>query len=202
MVFMAGLIYALMPTLNLLAAEQKKKTTDETKLAQQEHKELKEALDEQKEKMQKRLEDTPGLKDLAAEVEKLDLPKEPTAKPEDVRREAVKQIERVADKLQERLESNELQALEEMKKQLAKLVHPAGEDKVSKLSEAMSKGDMEGAQKALTELKKELEEAAKSGDPKPQKLDDLAEKWTTSPINSPSSPILRSCKRNWRTRPA
>lgn len=172
----AALVYALMPALNLFAGD-KKRPADETALAQQAHKELQQALDEQHEKMQKRLDETPGLKDLAADLDKLELPKEPTAKPDDVRREAVKQIERVADKLQERLDAADLKSLDELKRELAKLETPRGEDKVSKLTESLSKGDMEGAQKALAELKKELEDAAKDGDPEAkQKLGDLAKK--------------------------
>jgi hypothetical protein len=180
-VVVAVVFFQFMPQLNLLAGE---KSADEGMLAAAlgERQNVEVALQQQIQKVKERLQDKPALAGLQEEIEKLELPNEPTKTPEDVRRETVKSIEKVSDKFKQQLEADALNALDRLKRDLAKLETPKGDDPGSKLSQALAAGDMEAARKAMSDLKKMLEEAAKSGDAEAQrklaemqqKLDDLA----------------------------
>jgi hypothetical protein len=180
-VAVALLFFQFMPPLNLLAGEDREEG-DALAAARDERENVEAALQQQIERVKQRLQDKPALAGLEDQIEKLELPNEPTKTPEDVRREAVKKIEKVSDKLKQRLEADALNALDRLKRELAKLETPKGDDPGSKLSQALASGDMEAAKKALSDLKEKLEEAAKSGDPEAQrklaemqqKLDDLA----------------------------
>jgi hypothetical protein len=181
-VVVALIFFRFMPPLNLFAGEEPR---DEEALAAaiEERQSVEVALQAQMQKVKQRLEDKPALAELQGEIEKLELPNEPTKTPEDVRREAVKKIEKVADKWKQRLEADEMKSLDQLKRELAKLETPEGDDPGSKLTQALASGDMEAAKKAMADLKKMLEEAAESGDAAAkqklaemeQKLDDLAE---------------------------
>ncbi len=180
-VVVALIFFRFMPPLNLFAGEEPE---DEEALAAviEERQNVEIALQAQMQKVKQRLEDKPALAELQGEIEKLELPNEPTKTPEDVRREAVKKIEKVADKWKQRLEADDLKSLDQLKRELAKLETPEGDDPGSKLTQALASGDMEAAKKAMADLKKMLEEAAESGDAAAkqklaemqQKLDDLA----------------------------
>lgn len=184
-VLMAAIFFQFMPQLNLLAGEPVEED-DSLAAALEERQSVEVALRAQMERVRQRLQDKPALASLQEGLEKLELPDEPTQTPEDVRREAVKRIEKVSDKLKQQLEADALQSLEELKRELAKLETPKGDDAGSKLTQALASGDMEAAKKALEGLKKELEEAAQSGDAEAQrkladmqnKLDDLAKQLT------------------------
>ena len=181
-IIIALLFFYFMPSLNLLAADPAEDDQEQLAAAVEEKQNVEVALQAQMKKVQQRLQDKPALADLQDEVEKLELPNEPTKTPEDVRREAVKKIENVADKWKERLEADDMKSLDQLKRELSKLETPKGDDNASKLSEALAAGDMETAKKAMADLKQELEEAAKNGDAESkqklaemqQKLDDLA----------------------------
>jgi hypothetical protein len=181
-VVVALIFFQFMPQLDLLAGE--KSDNGEVQAAAREERENVEvALQEQVQRVKQRLQDKPALAGLEEAIEKLELPNEPTKTPEDVRREAVKKIERVSDTLKQQLEADALNALDRLKRELAKLETPKGDDPGSKLSQALAAGDMEAAKQALSDLKEKLEEAAKSGDAEAQrklaemqqKLDDLAQ---------------------------
>ncbi len=160
----AALLYLLFPQLNLLArvaaAEDEAPSAD----VLGEKANIRRAFEEQAAKARQKLNDAPAMQEVAAALEKLEFPETTSTKPDDVRREALKQIESVTDKLREKLGENNLRGIDELKKELAKLDSPKGDDPASKLSQSLSNGDMEGAKKSLSELKKQLEEAAKSGD--------------------------------------
>lgn len=175
--FLASLLcFLFMPVLDLLAGAQRESVGDESTTVQ-EKQAIEAALQTQLRKFQERLAEKPALADLRGEIEKLQLPNEPTKTPEDIRREAVKRIENVADKWRERLEADDLRAHDQLKRDLAKLETPGGDDHASKLMEALSAGDMNGAQAALSKLKQELENAAKNGDAEAKKrLNETAEK--------------------------
>ncbi|MFQ5804892.1 MAG: hypothetical protein ACE5I3_00415 [Phycisphaerae bacterium] len=180
-VVVAAVFFQFMPPLNLLAGEE---SADEDLLAAalEERKDVEVALKQQIQKVKERLQDKPDLASLQEDLEDLELPNEPTKTPEDVRREAVKKIEKVSDKLKRQLEADALNALDQLKRDLAKLETPKGDDPGSKLSQALASGDMEAARKALSDLKKMLEQAAQAGDAEAQrklaemqkKLDELA----------------------------
>jgi len=161
-VIAALIVFRFMPQLDLLAGQS---GDDEARAAaQEERKEIQVAFEEQLKGVKERIQEKPLLAGLQEDLKELELPDEPTATPEDVRREAVKKIEKVADRLKQRLEDQGLDALAQLKRDLARLETPEGDDPGSKLTQALASGDMEAARKALGDLKKTLEEAAQSGD--------------------------------------
>lgn len=108
----------------------------------------------------------PRLNDIASDPEALKMPDEPLETPDDVRREALKRIEKIADKFGNKRDSDEMNALKEMKRMLAKLNPQQGKDPGSKLSQALASGDFQKAKRALDEMKELMDKAAKSSDPK------------------------------------
>lgn len=180
----AGLLFAFMPQLNLFANEEKKQDPLALERAAGEKVAVKQAFSEEMNKVRKLVEDTPGLADLKDDLKAMDIPDDPGAKPEDVRRDVLKKLDKVADQLSEKRDSMQLKTMEEIKKELAKIEPKQGKDPTSKLSQALAQGSTEEAKKAIDDLKKELEEAAEKGDPESkqkmqemaQKLDDLSKK--------------------------
>ncbi|MFO0838719.1 MAG: hypothetical protein U1D55_09335 [Phycisphaerae bacterium] len=171
----AALFAAFMPQMNLLAArpDQTPPTAPVTKV---EREAIKTAVSEQMERVKKLVEDKPELKDLASELEPLKMPDKPSATPEDVRREAVKQLSNVAEKLERQKKSDELASMRDLKRQLAQLDQQKNrDDQASKLQNDLASGDLESARDTLNEMKKQLEAAAKSDDPQAaEKLKELA----------------------------
>ncbi len=161
----AVLLYLLMPNLNLLAALRPEPEDPQKDLARVERDAAKVALREHRDAAIRRLEDKPHLKELAEDLKLLDLPDKPSDKPEDVRRDVLSQLQNVQDKLQERLDSQPLRGLDDLKKQLAKLEQPGDKQAASELTKALSNGDFSAAKKSLQDLKDKLEEAARKGDP-------------------------------------
>jgi hypothetical protein len=176
----AVIFFWFMPELNLLTGGEAEAADDQAGMVERDTVEA--ALRAEVENVKQRLQDKPALAGLLDGLEELELPDEPSQTPEDVRREAVKRIERVSDKLKQRLEADAMNALDQLKRELAKLETPEGEDGASKLSQALASGDMQAAKKALGDLKKQLAEAAESADPAAKqrlaemqkKLDDLS----------------------------
>jgi uncharacterized membrane protein YgcG len=74
--------------------------------------------------------------------------------PEEVRRDAIKNLTETQKKLDEILKGDEAQKLDAMKSQLADLNTPPGED-VAELSKALKDGDFSAAKEALEKLKAE-----------------------------------------------
>lgn len=147
-----------------------------------EQKQVRAAIDEELKHVNELAKDNPALKELAADLKALDMPEKQSQTPDDVRRDAIKQIDKVAEKIDEQQKNDALQALTQAAKELEKLETPKGNDSASKLGEALAKGDLEQARKALDDLKKDLEDAAKKGDEQAkqqltameQKLDDMS----------------------------
>ncbi|RMF81027.1 MAG: hypothetical protein D6744_07595, partial [Planctomycetota bacterium] len=169
------ILYLFMPNLNLLArsTEESGESFGEAEVAERERIEV--AIAEQKTRIKQRLENKPQLAGLMQELQQLDIPENPDVKPEDIRRDVVKKVDRVADKIEAQLNDQNLAMLEEMRKQLARLETPPGDDPASKLAENLAKGDMQGAKAALSELKKQLEEAQKEMQNDPEAKARLAE---------------------------
>lgn len=172
----AVLTHFLMPELNLLASAPKDQRPGDDEAAHV-RQEITAAVDQQLQRVQQRVEENPSLAGLAEQLRELEIPESPTATPEDVRREAVKRIDNVSDRLREKLDTDQLRSLDEMKRQLARLEAPQGNDPASKLAADLSRGDLNSAQKRLEELKKQIQELADNADPEAAKqLADLAEK--------------------------
>ena len=159
----ALLVFWLMPPLDLLAADDSQMDDGLNEVAVEEREAIEVAMQRQVERVKQRLEDKPGLAGLEDELDELELPDEATKTPEDIRREAVKRIEKVSDRIKERLEADSINSMDQLKRELAKLDKPKGDDAASKLTKALANGDMEAARKAMADLKKQLEEAAQEG---------------------------------------
>lgn len=163
-VAVAALTFWLMPPLDLLAGIDSEVSEEERQAAADGREDVEAAMAEQRERVARRLQDKPHMEALAEAFKELELPDKPTETPEDVRREAVKKIEKLSEKVKERLERDDLAGMDELKKQLAKLERKRGDDPASKLSQALASGDMQAAKQSLEELKKQLEEAANNAD--------------------------------------
>jgi len=166
----AACAFALMPRLNLLAKDTGgEKTTEQKSVVRAEKRSVESQVNEQVSKVKKLVEDNPALKDLAKDLKPLDIPDKPDLKPEDIRREAIKKLDKLADQLADKRDDEKLRTAEELKKALADIKPQEGRDPSAKLMKELAAGDMKAAKDALNEIKKDLEEAAKkSGDPETQ----------------------------------
>ena len=78
--------------------------------------------------------ENPELKDVAEDIEPLALPDAPSLTPEDLRREAVKRIDSVRDRLEHQLAKAETNPLNEMRRMLSRLQPQRGNKAASKLT--------------------------------------------------------------------
>ncbi len=163
----AALFAAFMPQLNLLAASEQRGPQHSAKVTKVEREAVKTAVDDQLNKIKKLAQDNESLKELADALEPLKMPEAATATPEDVRREAVKQLTNVAEKLEQQKRSDELAALRDAQRQLAQLgQEQQRNDLASKLRNELASGDSQAARETLAKMAEELKDAAeKSGDP-------------------------------------
>lgn len=161
-VLTAVILYAFLPAFDLLADEAQPEA-EQLQATAVERQQVTAVVNEQLNRIKKLAEKNPDLKGLAENLQPLSLPDEPTATPEDIRREAVKRLDKVADKLAQR--KDQFNPLKQLARMMARLDKQQGDDAASKLSRALAQGDMEGAKQALSQLKKRLEEASTKGDP-------------------------------------
>lgn len=166
----AVLLGFFLPPLNLFAGERREaRDTEEVKAAVKvEQQNIDAALKVQMNKLQELAKENAALKNELAGLDPNDIPREPEAvkTPEDVRREAVKKVDAISEKLEQQKEAQaQLASLEAFKKQLARLQPQTGDDAAAKLSQALAAGDMQDARQALEQMKKQLAEAAQKSDP-------------------------------------
>ncbi len=116
--------------------------------------EVKQRLDQ----IKKVAQTNPALKDLDKKLEELD--RSPTTtmeRPEQVRHEALKKVDKLSDALREQRESDRLQTVTEAKKMLRSIKTP---DQVNtpaeKLTKALAEGDFKAAQEQVKELQEQL----------------------------------------------
>lgn len=175
-VLAAALLGYFLPQMNLLASDKPEADRESREHQEQARAEIKTRVDEKLNQIREFAKDKPELGELAKELQPLALPEKATQTPEDVRREAMKQIDKVSDKLEQKLEDPQLASLDDFKKMLAKMDQQAGEKpQTSKLEKALQDGDMTAARKAVEEIKQEILEAARSADPQAkQKLEELS----------------------------
>ncbi len=133
-------------------------------LAEAEHRAIKADLDEQLRGVQELAEGNEKLKDLAAQLEALRMPDAPPRTPEDVRRDALRRIDDVRNRLDEQARDEDARKLEQVKRLLEELGRREDPGQSSPLSEALAKGDFQGAQKALEQLKAQIQEAARQAE--------------------------------------
>ncbi len=173
---MAAIIYAFMPQLHLLAGDDAPDESASTEalaatqaVVVQTNAELN--------RVRKLAEENPRLADLARDIEPVDIPEDPALKPDDIRREVVKKIDSVQEKLQKEEQSQQLNSLKELQRELARLDPKKGDDAASKFAEALANGDMKVAREKLEELRKQLAQAAAKGDEQARKaLAEMSEK--------------------------
>jgi len=120
----------------------------------------------------RQIEENPQLAEaLASEVEKAgqDLTAEKPNSPEQIRREALRKLTELSEKLDELLKDEKAQSLEALKDQLASMNLPEAPE-AAKFAEALKRGDFSKANEAL----KALQEALKNDALTPEQRDALA----------------------------
>lgn len=85
-------------------------------------------------------------------------------KPADVRAEALKRVEKLADKLEERRNGNDFAKIEEFQKMMRRLAEQQKNDQspVNELNKALAKGDFKAAQEALQKIQQQLGKEGKT----------------------------------------
>lgn len=100
----------------------------------------------------------PDLKDEIDSLEPMDADRLKT--PLDARREAVKQVQKLEQKLEERRSAEDIAAVEELQRMMRRLASQRNPDTpVGRLADALSRGDFKDAQKAIEDMKLELARA-------------------------------------------
>ena len=157
-----------MPELNLLAGQDPDDPTIQRDLADAERQNINRDLQAQVNRIKQMAEDNPALADIAEDIEPLQMLEGEMVTPEDIRREAVKKLDSVADRLADKSEEVARDALRDTQRLLSRLQPQAGQNPAAELSKALASGDFKGAKKAIEDLQEQLEEAAKKGDEKAQ----------------------------------
>jgi hypothetical protein len=161
----AVLVFLLFPVLDLAGKQQERqKTRSQQDRAERTKVELKAVVEKQVEAIRQKY---PGMDpDMKNQLMALKA-SPPSTRPEDVRNEPMKQISNMAQKIEEKKENPDLARIDEFRKIAEKLsASQRGENSVSKLAEAMAKGDFTSAQKALEEAKLDLMKAPATDDQK------------------------------------
>lgn len=148
----AGLMF-LVP-LGLLASAEATEDREQTIATEQ----AKIAVKKQMDDVRKLVETTPALADLQDKLEATD--KEAGGRlqrPVDVRHEAVKKIDTLADAIKEKRENGDYDKVEDMRRMLRGLKSPKTPDAAtSKLSQSLAKGDFKTAKEEVETLKEQL----------------------------------------------
>jgi len=160
----AVILVCFMPTLHLFGADRGAKEGVPRAAVEAEQKVIKTELDDRLNKIKELTRDNPNLKDLVKDIKPLDMPQEPGVTPEDVRREAVKTIDEVCNKLRRELDATERNPLDNAKNALDRLNEQPGSAANDKLSQALAGGDLKGAQAALKDMLAQINDAAKNAD--------------------------------------
>lgn len=179
-VAVAALLLAwFMPVVDLLASE----PTDEQQLVPREVVEaerqfIKAEFEAQVNELKTLADRDPELQSVLEDLQPLEMPDHPNVRPEDVRREAVRRLEDLRDRLQQRLESPDSEALKQTKRMFQQLNQPGQNQPDDKLSQSLAQGDFKGAQEALREMSQQIQESAKSAqDPEARKkLEDMQQR--------------------------
>lgn len=164
----AGLLAFFMPTLNLLANQPARQTEQQRTQVDLERRDINVEIEARLNRIKEMAENNPALKDLAADLKPIEAPQEPLATPEDIRREAAKRLDKVAERLSQEKENPALDASRDLQRALSSLPQQPGQSPTSDLSKALASGDFEGARKALEEMQKDVSEAAAKSDPQSQ----------------------------------
>jgi len=153
------------------AAQQRKEEVTQAKLA----------VKKQMDQVRKLAETTPALQDLQDKLGDAEqVPAGQLKKPADVRHEAIKKIDALADAVKQKQSNENFEAVRDMKRQLRGLKTPESADApTQKLAESLQKGDFEAAKEEIEKLKEQLatlksEEDKAFTDKMAKQLEDLA----------------------------
>ncbi|MFH1745570.1 MAG: hypothetical protein ABIG44_00865 [Planctomycetota bacterium] len=164
-VLMAVILGFFMPTLDLLAGQDDEEDPAEKRAAvEAERHNINKDIEARLNRIKEMGENNPGLKDLAKELEPLEMPDTPSVTPEDIRREAVKRLDKVTERLEQEKDAGMLEAMMHAKRMLSQLQPQQGQNSVDELNRSLASGDFEGAKKALEAMQEQLKEAAAKGD--------------------------------------
>jgi hypothetical protein len=179
-VLVALILLRFMPTVDVLAKASARGGEVPRAVVEAERQTINVELQDRVNSLKELAQDNPSLKDIAEDLQPLEMPDTPGVTPEDIRREAVKRIDDVGDKLKRELETAEKNPLSEMKRALSKLQPQVGEQASSKLAEALASGSFDGAKQALQKMTEQIQEAAKNAqDPEAQrKLEEMQQQLT------------------------
>ena len=171
----AALILAwFMPTVNLLAGQPADKAPVPQPMVKAEQEVIKTEFEQQMSKIKELANENPAIDDLLKGVEAPEMPEGPTVTPDDVRRDAVRCIDDVRDRLRKGLEESEEAGLKKTERMFQQLNEPGNKQSSDQLSQTLASGDFEGAKEALKDLAQQIEEAAKNADD-PESRQKLAE---------------------------
>ncbi len=160
-VAVAVLLYGLLPQWNLLASVAPESTRDTQRQAT-EKKQIEIAVKETQARLAEQVKDNPRLQNLIGDLDALTADDQSDLTPEDLRRDVVKKVESATSQLRARLDNDEMKLLDALKRDLAKLETPDGDDNASKLAQALQQGDMQLAKSAMSDLKKQIDQASES----------------------------------------
>ncbi len=161
-VLVALLLFWLMPAVNLLARGDEDANVVPRAVVEAEQQTIKAEFDDKLNQLKELAKDNPDLKGLTEDLQPLEMPDSPGVTPEDIRREAVKRIDAVGDKLKRELAATAANPLNEMKRMLSKLQPQGGDKATAELSQALASGDFEGAKQALQKITEQVQDAARS----------------------------------------
>ena len=149
---LAALMF-LVPDGLLRRAEAEATGREETRLAAT-RVEVKQRL----EQVKKMAQTNPALADLKIDIDKLDtMPTGKMNKPSDVRQEALKKIDKLADAVRKKQTGDKYDRVSETKKMLRALKEPTGEKTpVQKLARNLATGDFKTAQETLKQMREHL----------------------------------------------
>lgn len=162
--FVAALLLAwLMPTLDLFAATTPEEVNAPRLEVMAEHRAIDAELQKKLASLKELSKNNPELKNLIENIEPLELPEDAHLTRDDVRRNAVKRIDEVREKLAAELEKTPEDVLSETRRMFQQLNDQGmGADQDNELSRALAKGDFKGAREALEDLAKQIEQSAKN----------------------------------------
>jgi len=151
-VLLAALMFLISP--GLLTSDEVIEAREEAREAEQAKVAVKRRMDD----VRKMTEQTPALQDLADKLEGADkLAANELRRPGDIRHEAIKKIDRLADAVKQKRKSGSYDAVSEMRKRLRRLKVPKSNDApTQKLAKALNKGDFKTAKEELKKLREQL----------------------------------------------
>lgn len=168
-VLTAVLLFVLMPNLNLFAkSPEPEPDAAPSATRQADARRVSVAVNQQVEKAKKLAEENPALAGMADGLAPLELPEKGAARPDDVARDAVKVLDRLAEKLEQHRNDRKFTGMEQARAQLPQLERPAPGDPAAKLTEALRGGDMQKAREELKAMQEQIAEAARKADAEAQ----------------------------------